>query len=95
MVQWLRLCIPNAGVHGFDPWLGKKPYMLATWLGQKFKNFVKSKQKKNDEGMKIMNRILSVVLLEKQHKQSSGIKQSPILENVKNDEHEWSVLWKV
>ena len=39
--------------------------MLATWLGQKFKNFVKSKQKKNDEGMKIMNRILSVVLLEK------------------------------
>ena len=45
--------------------------------------------------MKIMNRILSVVLLEKQHKQSSGIKQSPILENVKNDEHEWSVLWKV
>ena len=28
-------------------------------------NFVKSKQKKNDEGMKIMNRILSVVLLEK------------------------------
>ena len=61
----LCVCVPNAGVHGFDPWLGKKPYMLATWLGQKFKNFVKSKQKKNDEGMKIMNRILSVVLLEK------------------------------